>query len=363
MSVQITNYQNLADKQRRGYQAISLDSLITTAAVTIKSGSVVEVAGALYEFQADETESGGTWAGIGNSNVVYIYIVPAGSTATFIYSVTAPTWDSSKQGWYNGTSRAVVSLYKDAGGLYQSKYLLPSSQSSPLPGGARNIIKTSGALGTIAVTGDIEYILTAASTVTLPPGAPLGCRITFKNKGNFTTTISGNGSQTIGTTTSTSFSLYAQEDYVTLEWDGVSIWYVVATNGPILRNVITSIQTQTSPVNGTWYNKGGTLALAPGVYELSWSASLDVILSSGTGCVFATLSTGAASETDIDFSVGFYFTTVTEANGPAFRKKIVTLATSPTYYLNIATLYAALSISFYGAAKYGNIIIEAKRIG
>jgi hypothetical protein len=363
MSVQITNYQQLADKQRKGYIAISLDSLVTTTAITIKSGSVVEVAGALYEFQADETESGGTWAGIGANNTVYVYIVPAGASATFIYSTTAPTWDVEKQGFYNGTSRAVASLYKDAGGLYQAKFLLPSSQALQLPGGVRNVIITSGALGPLTVTRDTEYILTATSTATLPAGAQLGCRITFKNKGAFTTTISCAAGQTIGTTSSTSFALYAQEDYVTLEWNGVSIWYVVATNGPILRNVITSIQTQTSPVNGTWYNKGGSLALTPGVYELSWSASLDVILSAGTGCVFATLSTGSASESDIDFSAGFYMTTVTEANGPAFRKKIVTLATSPTYYLNIVTLYAASSISFYGAAKYGNTIIEARRIG
>lgn len=284
MSVQITNYQNLADKQRKGYMAVSLDSLVATTAITIKSGSEVEVAGALYEFQADEVESGGTWAGIGNSNVVYVYVVPAGSSATFIYSTTAPTWDTAKQGWYNGTSRAVASLYKDAGALYQAKFLLPSSQALQLPGGARNLIKTSGALGALIVPRDTEYILTAASTATLPAGAQLGCRLTFKNKGNFTTTISAAAGQTIGTTTSTSFALYAQEDYVTLEWDGVSIWYVVATNGPVQSSLQNA--TTTTTTTGGWTAIGNGLSLGtllPGVYNLELVVSISEVASSYCG--------------------------------------------------------------------------------
>lgn len=265
MSTQIVVYQNLADKQRKGYAAISLDSLVSTTAITIKAGSECEVAGALYEFQADEVESGGTWAGIGASNTVYVYIVPNGSTATFIYSTTAPTWDTAKQGWYNGTSRAVASLYKDAGGLYQLKTILPSwSQASFMGGVARKVIVTSGTLGALSVSGDTDYILTAASTATLPLVAPLGCRLTFKAKTNATSTFSG----PIGTTSSTSFSIYAQEDYVTFEWDG-SIWYVVATNGPLL----TSLQTASAifSVGGSWTALGNGFSLgslAPGVYDL-----------------------------------------------------------------------------------------------
>ncbi len=186
MSVQITNYQNLADKQRRGYQAISLDSLTTTAAVTIKSGSVVEVAGALYEFQADETESGGTWAGIGNSNVVYIYIVPAGSTATWIYSTTAPTWDTAKQSFYTGgTSRCVAVLYKDSGGLYKNKVVLQpwmqgAFQQSPVHGMQ---VFTSGINATWPCPGTGFYKITVVggggggggtATVTLQSGGSGG---------------------------------------------------------------------------------------------------------------------------------------------------------------------------------------------
>ena len=82
-----------------------------------------------------------------------------------------------------------------------------------------NINITAGALGALAVTANTTYILTAASTATLPTNAvaQAGQIITFKNKGNFTTTISSAAAQTIGTTTSTSFVLYAQEDYVSLQ--------------------------------------------------------------------------------------------------------------------------------------------------
>jgi hypothetical protein len=257
-----------------------LDSLTATTEITIKNGSEVEVAGALYEFQADETESGGTWAGIGANNTVYVYVVPAGSTATFIYSITAPTWDTSKQGWYNGTSRAVVSLYKDAGNLYQKKCILPSwSQPFALPGGvARKVVSTSGALGVLSVTGDTEYILTDASTAIMPISPPSGCRITFKLKTTATSTISAVGGQTMGTTSSISFVLYGQEDYVTFEWDNVSIWYVVATNGTITSSNQTA-QTTTSST-GAWTAIGNGLALGSlpaGIYDFEIDCTGGVI--------------------------------------------------------------------------------------
>ena len=70
---------------------------------------------------------------------------------------------------------------------------------------------TSGALGALAVVVDTTYILTAASTATLPTNAVAvsGQKITFKAKTNATSTISAAAGQTIGTTSSTAFILYA----------------------------------------------------------------------------------------------------------------------------------------------------------
>jgi hypothetical protein len=354
VGTQVTVSANQIDKQRLGYCAISLDSLTATTAVTIKAGSKVEVGGALYEYGSDETESGGTWAGIGASNTVYVYIVPSGASISFIYSTTAPTWDVAKQGWYNGTNRAVASLYKDAAGLYTSKYVLTSwSQSIPVPGGARNVIKTSGALGTITVTGDVEYILTAASTVTLPAGAPLGCRITFKAKTNATSTISCGGSQTIGNTSSTSFVLYAMEDYVTLEWDGVLIWYVVATNGPVQYSDQTNTGGGTA---GAWTAIGNGLTLGslnPGVYDID----LDTDLYGNTNNIAIAIGNGTTPISNKAGSVGA--TVLVIAAHAHVRGYVLTAAATiqGIYYAS------AVGAQVYYLANYAVGRISARRTG
>lgn len=145
----------------------------------------------------------------------------------------------------------------------------------------RTIVITSGALGSIAPTGDTEYIFTAASSATLPVSpAFTGQRLTFKSKLTATSTITAGAGQTIGATGSTSFLLYRQEDYVTLEWDGVSIWYVVATNGPLYY----SDQTADIPCStqNSWaaMTNGLSLGSIPaGVYDAELACS--VTLSGG----------------------------------------------------------------------------------
>ena len=143
--------------------------------------------------------------------------------------------------------------------------------------GQQSVNITAGALGALAVTGSTTYILTAASTATLPTNAvaQAGQIITFKNKGNFTTVISSAAAQTIGTTTSTYFALFDQEDYVSLQYDGAAIWYVIATNGPVL----SSAQTGVTNCNGTgtWTAIGSGLTLgtlAPGIYDLDMSLTI-----------------------------------------------------------------------------------------
>ena len=137
--------------------------------------------------------------------------------------------------------------------------------------GQQSVNITAGALGALAVTANTTYILTAASTATLPTNAvaQAGQIITFKNKGNFTTTISSAAAQTIGTTTSTSFALYAQEDYVSLQYDGAAIWYVIATNGPVLSSAQPAQTLCNASSAWTGIGNGLTLGtLAPGVYDL-----------------------------------------------------------------------------------------------
>lgn len=166
--------------------------------------------------------------------------------------------------------------------------------------GSRSCLTTSGTLGALTVLTDFEYFLSAASTATLPASPTLGQRLTFKNKGNFTSTISANGGQTIGTTTSTSFVLYAQEDYVTLEWDGTSVWYVVATNGPML------LSNQTAATTGAaagWTAIGNGLSLGtlqPGVYDVEFdcictNTSTIVGIAIGIGTTPSSVLTGSTT--------------------------------------------------------------------
>ena len=62
---QVTIVANQIDKQRIGYQAISLTNFALTTEPQIAAGSKIEIGGALFE--ATGAESGTGWAGIGTA--------------------------------------------------------------------------------------------------------------------------------------------------------------------------------------------------------------------------------------------------------------------------------------------------------
>jgi len=109
------------EKQRQGYQGISLTNFDNDNEPQIAAGSVVEIGGALFHFTAPESITG--WGAIGNDNDVYIKLVVSGFSVTAEFTTAAPTWDTAKQGWYVGLQRYIGGLYKDAGGDYTAKYL------------------------------------------------------------------------------------------------------------------------------------------------------------------------------------------------------------------------------------------------
>lgn len=120
-NVNLTSLMETLDRQRRGYQAISLTHYDDNLEPKIAAGSIVELGGALFKCEADESITG--WAGIGNGNDVYIKLVPSGTTATAAFVTAAPTWSTSKQGWYVGNDRYIGGLYKDGSGNYTIKWL------------------------------------------------------------------------------------------------------------------------------------------------------------------------------------------------------------------------------------------------
>jgi len=111
------------EEGQKGYQGLTLTNFANeTTEPAITQGSIVEVAGSLYEFTAQEAISG--FGGVANGTQAYIEITAAGATATAAWSTTAPTWDTDKQGYYNGALvRSVGGTFKDGGGNATLKFL------------------------------------------------------------------------------------------------------------------------------------------------------------------------------------------------------------------------------------------------
>ena len=128
--VNLTSMMETLDRQRRKYQGVSLTNYDNNNEPQIAAGSLVEVGGALFKFESNESITG--WGGIGNDSDVYIKLVPSGATATAAFVTAAPTWSTSKQGWYVGNDRYVGGLYKDSGGNYTIKWLYTSENNQEI---------------------------------------------------------------------------------------------------------------------------------------------------------------------------------------------------------------------------------------
>jgi len=152
---QVTVALTQIEKQRKSFQGISLTNFDNNAEPKIGAGSVVEIGDALFEFPGDESITG--WAGIGNSQNVYIKLVVAGVAVTAEFTIVAPTWSTAKQGFYDGLDRYIGGLYKDAGGLYTKKYVFGKWFENNL-----NIkIRADGSietLGNLIIQGTAEVI-------------------------------------------------------------------------------------------------------------------------------------------------------------------------------------------------------------
>jgi hypothetical protein len=93
------------DKTFKGQHQVSLTNYNTTAESQVAAGSVIEIGGALYKFDSNESITGTP-----SDGTVYIMAVPSGDSVTCAYTNTEPTWSDSKQGWY-GTGGTVNNRY------------------------------------------------------------------------------------------------------------------------------------------------------------------------------------------------------------------------------------------------------------
>ena len=122
--VNLTNMMATLDQQRKGFFQLSVTNFDSSSLDEIAAGSVVDVDGALYSFDADEEITG---LGSLSDGLVYIKIVPSGSTATAQWTNNSPVWDAGKQGWYGsggmGNHRYVAKMIKSSSDYYNKTYM------------------------------------------------------------------------------------------------------------------------------------------------------------------------------------------------------------------------------------------------
>lgn len=114
-----------------GYQGISLTNYDTSALSAIAAGSKIEIASAFFTFTTDETINASSWTAITTATSAYLYLTPSGTAGSQILSAswesTAPTWITSKQGWYSSAGsniRVVAQSYKVSNTRQSTKTLL-----------------------------------------------------------------------------------------------------------------------------------------------------------------------------------------------------------------------------------------------
>ena len=159
----LTSLMNTADTQRIGYHSVSLTNYATTTVPAVAEGSVVEIAGALFEFQADEAISGSPANG-----TVYIKLTPSGTSVTAAFSTVAPSWDDEKQGWYEAASNnRYLNFGMVKSGASYTKYQLIAQGTLEVKAWASgnvscdDLVKTKNVLCSVIGTSTIAAATTA----------------------------------------------------------------------------------------------------------------------------------------------------------------------------------------------------------
>jgi len=118
------NIIETADKDAKGKLALSLTNFDNSTIPQIEKGSVAEVSGTRFVFDALETIVGSA-----SDGTAYIYIDGADGTAN--WTNTAPVWNGEKQGYYHSTSnyRYVARIIKE-GTNYNNKTILYFPENS-----------------------------------------------------------------------------------------------------------------------------------------------------------------------------------------------------------------------------------------
>lgn len=134
---QIATSVSVISSGLKGYQSISLTNFTTSAESIIAAGSAVEIANAFFLAGTTLTPNATSWTAITTANTAYITLTPSGSagsqTIAAAYSETAPTWSTSKQGWYTtaaSVTRYIGGVTKGSATKYDDAFLLQADQGN-----------------------------------------------------------------------------------------------------------------------------------------------------------------------------------------------------------------------------------------
>jgi hypothetical protein len=100
-----TNFDNMMltlDKVYKGKKSLTFTEINSREVPQIAAGSWADVNGALYKFDSNESISttDPVTSSTVASGIIYIVLIPSGSSCTAAFTATAPTFSDSKQGWY-----------------------------------------------------------------------------------------------------------------------------------------------------------------------------------------------------------------------------------------------------------------------
>jgi hypothetical protein len=151
-----------------GHINIGLGNINNSNAPSITEGSVIEVNGGIYRAASTESVTNASSAdGLSppaqnTKNYIYAVPVPNTSSLSWKYSGSAPTWSTSKGGWYSGNNRAVVKLFV-SDTQYNGKIILDSYN-------AMRLINTEQAVPTTGGVQVVTGVVNEVRSTTLPAG-------------------------------------------------------------------------------------------------------------------------------------------------------------------------------------------------
>jgi len=119
VNVNLTAMMTTLTAMYKGLFKLSLTDFDTDVRPKVATGSIIDLNGSLYLFD-EETAATVTIS----DGIVFMKIIPSGSTASVVFTAVEPEWSDSKQGWYEtGTSHRYIAKMIKSGTAYSQKIL------------------------------------------------------------------------------------------------------------------------------------------------------------------------------------------------------------------------------------------------